>query len=407
MLKMLSTRHHRSRGLGCALIALVAAGLSAEVRAQDWVFQPTIEAGVDYNDNVRLNEAQQNFDDEVLGVDVSAGARISRRSPTGSVEILPRIRVTRYDSDIDADAEDFFLDGVFRRNGQTNRFALTARFIDEDVIRSELDDPDFDNPDVDRPITDDSGLVRIKNRMRLAGLFPDLEFDLSERTRLGFGAGFMDVDYDNDQGSLSGFQNIDGSVRLTRQLSDRDAIEARLFARTYEPDLGGFEADSVGLRLRLNRQVSEKLVGYVMAGYEDFDTSSGSSESAFLFGAGMTRQFVVSRLVFDISSSADPSGVGQVLERNQVRAKLERDLSDLTNVWFSLRFQETEGLLFDAPNSDREFLRAELGTERRLNRAWTVVARYAHTRQEFAVDNRDETSNALFVGVRFQPPAQR
>lgn len=377
--------------------------------AQDWRIEPTVLAAYDYNDNIRLNDDSQSQgqDTDASGVAVELGADISRRAPTSLVRLRPWIRSTHYGTD--ADSEDFFLDTLFRNTTPKSEWSFEARFQDEEVLSAEIADPDFDDPDIDRPINDDSGLVTQENRRQRFVVTPRAAFRLTERVTLGLSAGLIDTEYDNTQ-AFSGFQNSFADISLSRRVSEKDTVRLLLFGRRFEPDLAGIESDSYGATLTYDRQITERYSTFVRAGYESIDTTSvvggqsvDSSDGALLFGAGLRRQFEVSRLVLDAQRSVGPSGIAELLERNLVRARFIRDLSELTELRITARYQDTSSTADNSLLSDRQFARVELDVDRRLTRAFSVIAGYAYTRQEFDGAGSEESSNAVYVGFSYNP----
>jgi hypothetical protein len=395
-------------------LAFVSSLVPAQVVAQDWIFQPTFGLGVDYNDNVRLGsrtQAIEGQDDKVAGIELDAGARITRLSPTGSVTLLPFIRSSHYGSDTDASSDDYYLDTIFQHRQERSQWSLTARFADEEVLSAELDDRDFDDPDIDQPVTDDSGLVIFENRRTRFAFSPGVSINASERTTLGFAGRFTDVAYENSGTSLTDFKDarIEASVR--RSLDEQNALTVKIFGTNYDPDIEGLETDTYGLTAELSRRFSQRYSGFVSAGYQYADTTSlggatTNNEGALLFALGLSRRFLVSNLAVEVRRSVDPSGIASLLERDQFRVRLSRELSELTTASISARYQQTNGLTVDSPTANRDFGRVELRLNRQLSRAWAITAAYSYTTQEFADERSSESANEFNLGIRYLRPTR-
>jgi len=404
-----------SRGWHSILLVLAGCfcyGLPSDGFAQDWQFQPTITLTADYNDNIRLNAGGTQDGGEATGGVLRAEARIWRQSPTGIARFSPAVRSSQYGTD--ADSNDYFMNAFFQHVGQKSEWTLEARYADEEVLNAEILDPDFDNPDIDNPITDDSGLVTVENRRNRLVLAPRVGFRLSQKTTLQFLGQYIDTGYDSGANSLSGFTSLYAEGALVRALSDKNTLGISLFGRNFDPDIQGFEADSYGAIATFERQVSAQNSGFVRVGYEKADIDSllggqviSESEGAFLFGVGATRQFEASRLVIDVQHSVSPSGIAELLRRILVRVRYVRELSERVRMTISVRYQDSKSILEDSALANRNLGRAELGLQRQLNRAWSVVGGYSYTRQEFADLSNAESSNAIYLGVQYSPPKRR
>jgi opacity protein-like surface antigen len=390
----------------CFFCALTSAN------AQDWVIAPSVTLSAMYDDNSRLNvtDAAQ---DELSGGDLDARVRIARRSPTGSVVLIPRVRAEFFPDDPEDESDDYFLNFNGTHKAQKSTWAFRARYSAQQVRTAEIEDPDFDNPDVDRPITDDSGVIQIENRRNRLSLSPGAEFQISPRTRVGIVVDHTDADYDNNDAGLQDYQNSAVSVNLTRQLTQQNAVSLQLFGSSYEPETGDSTSDSLGLTLQFARQLSERYSTQVFAGFQQVTTDSinagqpsSITDDVPLGGVSLMREFQTSRLVLDLRHSVDPSGRGLVTERTHFRASFRHQFTPLLTGSISGRYVQ-ENTVPDSPfRPDRDFAALQLDASWRLNRNWTLLAAYVYTRQEFTIQSDSASSNRVRLGIRYAPPSR-
>lgn len=391
-------------------LAAVIAIVPVETLAQDWIFNPIVTLSASYNDNIRLAEDAAQEDD-VSGGELDAQAHIVRRSPTGSVTLIPRVVASSFPDDPEEEYTDVYLDFIARRRLQKSDWLFVARYSDVEVLTAELADPDFDNPDIDRPITDDTGLVQIENTRERFYLSPGAEFQFTDNTSLGVSADYVDVSYDNSSGDLTDYSDINLEANLSYRATERNTVGLLVFGTNYEVDDNNFSSDGYGAALSLKRQFSPRTSGYFLAGYqrtESEDLSSGtlekSSDGSSLFGLGMTRDNEISRLVVDLSSSVSPTGEGNVVERNQLRGIYTWQMSPVISGTVNLRFQKTDSLGGDNTQDDREHGQISLGLSWQFKRAWFLTSSFVFTQQEFSDRPQDASSNWVKIGLRYSPP---
>src|SRR5690606_14166613 len=96
----------------------------------------------------------------------------------------------------------------------------------------------------------------------------------------------------------------------------------------------------------------------------------------------------------------NPNAVGFLVERNEVRLRFGRQLSERLSVGFGLRAMETGAL--DRDTSDREYIRADFDLEWAFTPSWSFAARYGAIDQEFSGERLDGTANMLSIGAVYR-----
>lgn len=412
---MNDTNHKRlsDSQLTATLVAiLVTSSLFAPTiaLAQAWTISPDLRLDFVFDDNARLR-ADEALQDEISGGELDARVRFARTSPTGSIMFMPRLRTDRYSSDEEFDSDDYSAIFSGQHRTQKTTWSLSARYSNEEVRVAELEDPDFDNPDIDRPITDDSGISQVRDQRVRSTISPTVRLNISPKSQIEFAADYTDTSYDENAGGLEDYRFTNLEVNLIRQLTQQNLLSVGIFGNRFDVEDDSFTSDSGGLTARFTRQFSPRFSGFVSAGLQkidsDFFTAGSpdkSSDNTFLAAAGFTRQYEITRIIMDISHNVNPSGIGFLTERTQIRANLSRRLSPLITGTVDIRFLKENTVPDSQTRPDRDFGQIRLGLTWPLSRNWSLIAAYTHRRQKFATGTDEATANLASLGIRYSPP---
>ena len=126
-------------------------------------------------------------------------------------------------------------------------------------------------------------------------------------------------------------------------------------------------------------------------------------ESGFSGGAGVRWEFLVTNLFLDATRSLDPSSSGHIVVRDQLRARIERRLSELLTLELgarAIRDDRPEGV---ANLQDREYFTANARLTWRFRRDWTLGGGYEYVWRDEENDPRAATANRFHVGITYLP----
>jgi len=98
-----------------------------------------------------------------------------------------------------------------------------------------------------------------------------------------------------------------------------------------------------------------------------------------------------------------PNAAGAVVERNQLRFRLMRALQPRLSFLAGVRATRDEAINEGSTYPTREYLTGELGFEWRITRRWSVVGAYDYIWQEYSDEPSDSSSNAVTLGVVYEP----
>jgi hypothetical protein len=379
--------------------------LSAAANAADWSFDPRITAGPDYDDNNRLTSVPGE-EVEVFGAAVDADVTITAATPRTTFSIFPRVKATFYpgESDEQTDSEYLLLDYEFRGERYDGLF-------DADISRREtlgryLPD-DFDD-DLGTPGDgDDLGNSPERNVQKRFDVSPSIGFEVTERSRLEFGIGYLDVSYEEQvSDDREDYNSLSGDVGYRFLLSPTKSVVLRAFARQYDP-ADDVATDSQALALEWWNRVSETSRVYVRGGsnrVEEIDQFGESTwNNGFTGGAGVEWAFEVTNLFFDVTHGLDPNSSGRLVERDEIRLRVNRKLSPVTTLQFVVRgVQDGKTTVQDA-FQEREYVSAAVGFEWRMTRQLALGGSYQYVWRSIEDEPNDAQANRLFLGLTWQP----
>ena len=109
------------------------------------------------------------------------------------------------------------------------------------------------------------------------------------------------------------------------------------------------------------------------------------------------------KLFLDATRSLDPSSSGHIVVRDQLRARIERRLSELLTLELgarAIRDDRPEGV---ANLQDREYFTANARLTWRFRRDWTLGGGYEYVWRDEENDPRAATANRFHVGITYLP----
>ncbi|HEY8540429.1 MAG TPA: hypothetical protein VIL28_16315 [Steroidobacteraceae bacterium] len=384
-------------------VALVAAWVSTPADAQNWEFSPKLQLGYEYNDNYRLDFAGQEIEVSGALMDVTLPLRLI--DPVVKAEIAPRVRATYFPNERDQDSTDYFLRGLLERRTQRHIAGISAYFSREDVVRSELPPPDIDegiDGDLGDIETGDAGRVLFRNERDFIQVKPYWNYDVTQRTRTELGGYFIDASYErNFEGFQQDYRDYGVDVGWAFRVSPRSRLALRGLASRYETT---FDAEGYGAEVEWRTDYSETTQVYARLGAQrtDLKRANGEAQNSFVGGIGGNWTWPTTKIFLDLTRRVGPSAAGAIVERNQLRFKLSRAIQPRLSFLSGVRASYDEGL--DSPTfQKREYVSAEVGFDWRMTRKWSLVGLYHYIWQEYSHEPADTSSNAISVGIVYEP----
>jgi opacity protein-like surface antigen len=411
-------RRHSLTGLPRALapLSVLVAGLMAlpsAAVAQQWVFNPEVEIGVQYIDNPRLIE-NGDTDNQTGGL-LDIGAAFRRNTQTSSLLFRPTAAIFRYADDSDLDSERYSADFNATSRGQRSDWRFLGNFNQQEVFRGERTFADIDEePGLDDSDQTGTGRTSERRQRDMWRLRPGFTFDFTERTGFKVDVNYLDVRYDTEEdGEAVDYTNGRVDAAIVRALTPDSSLEFGVFATKYEPDsFSRPETDGTGARIRYEKRVTDISTFFIDVGAQDSEIESTDplqadiSETSFLWNIGYARRLERTRWRFDFGQNVTPSGSGRMVERDLYRAIMSHQLKPRWLLELSAVALNSDSLGGEdlVTTSDRDYLqgRATLGYQ--LTRSWTVESRYSLTHQDFEDTPGDAQEHEVRLSLVYRPP---
>jgi len=378
--------------------------VSAPAIAEPWELNPTIEAGLLFDDNYRLTPDGTEI--EVQGPVVDAALELRTLTQTGEFSLTPRIRATYFPDETDLDTIDYFTDLNWEHRGQRADTSIRGEFAQQDIVNSEQPTVggggDLGDPDIG-----DSGIAFVDNRRTRASLRPTVVFELSQRRDLQLGAGYTDVSFDEQVSTAQvDFSVGDLVVGLATRVDETTSFIARIRGAHY--DIESQEpTDNYGAEVEWSRRTATDSRGYLRAGALNVELQNGESEVAWVAGAGVELMMGRNELFLDLSRNVGPSSAGTVVTRNQLRARWTRAVTPRLSFLAGLRGTYDESVDELAAFRPRTYATGDVGLQWFWQEEFSLRATYDYTWQEFRETDIDAKSSGAMLTVLYQPQQRR
>lgn len=398
-----------------ALLAGAFGVAASSAAAAGWEFQPRIEVSALYDDNYRLTDVSE-AEIEVTGGFLDAELAFRSETPISLAEFLPRVRTSVFPDEEQEESTDEFVGFAYERRSQRLESRISLGYAEESVVTSELLAADFPDIDLGDVVVGDSGRISVRNRRELLSAKPSLSWAWTPTRRLELGASYLDASYEEQAFEQTGYTDIGVFGGVSVDVSPRDSIEALVRVSTYEPERARADTERAAFDLEWTRRWSPTMRFYVRAGVETADTevvaldpqrrpiTVSVSETTPVGGIGAAWKYEVTEIVLDAVRSVSPSSAGVVVERDEARLRMRRDLRERFAVFGNLRNVRTKGAVEDiAQVRDRDYIAARLGFEWRATRPLRLLGAYDYAWQEFEGEPDDAVSNSISISFIYEP----
>lgn len=387
----------RNRPVGRYWVSLPLALAACSATAANWEIGPRVQAGYRYNDNYHLE--QPGGEVEVSGGEADVGVTFRTVDPRTNFEITPRINATYFPDEKDEDSTDYYLNASFSDITPRRRINVPFLYSQEDVVDSELPDLD-DGGGLGEPVTGDSGRFLVRNRRDFFRIAPSFGYDLTQRYRLELDAHYLQADFDNQVANAQqDFSEFGAGAAFGFLTSQRSTLYVRALGFQYDTST---TTDAYGGEVEWNTQYSENSRAYIRLGAQQTKPENGPSDSNVIAGAGGQWASQRNRLFLDLTRSVGPVAAGTVVERYQLRLRVDHDVSQRFALRAGARLSRDEETQ-DGTYPTREYAIGELGFEWRWMRQWSLIGTYNYRWQEYEDEPSDADASSFLIGIVYEP----
>lgn len=387
----------RNRSVGRYWASLPLALAACSATAANWEIGPRVQAGYRYSDNYHLEQPGGEVD--VSGGEADVGVTFKTIDPRTNFEITPRINATYFPDEKDEDSTDYYLNAGFSDITPRRRINVPFLYSHENVVDSELPDASIGGG-LGEPGQGDSGRFLVRNRRDFFRIAPSFGYDLTQRYRLELDAHYQQADFDNQvPGAQQDFSEFGAGAAFGFLTTQRSTLFVRALGFQYDTNT---TTDAYGGEVEWNTQYSENSRAYVRLGAQQTKPENNPSDTNIIAGAGGQWASQRNTLFLDLTRSVGPVSAGTVVERYQLRLRVDHDVSQRFALRAGARLSRDEETQ-DGTYPTRKYAIGELGFEWRWMRQWSLIGSYNYRWQEYADEPSDADASSFLIGIVYEP----
>jgi len=387
--------HNRLSG-AVLIFALLA---SASAQAEKWYFEPSFDARLGYDDNVRFTS---DFEDSAFSAYLKADARFGVRTEVSDAKFGIQLDTRKYQGESDLDVSNQFYNMDLAYKAGLNTFRLRGDYNNDSTRTSELLTTGFLSQTIPRT-------YRLLN--------PSWERVLTERASMQLGYTYSDASYDDDgETGLVDYSYETASLVGNYEWSERTQLQASLNFSMYDAKDVFSEYKSYWLQFGAIHRFSETLKGTLMIGprYTRFDFRGpggidlNADDDTYLAELRLHKSYETWNVEGVLRSFESPSSSGRLLRTKAAELNIDGRLSARTGYSFKTGFyrNSTSAGLND-PSQDRDYFFLEPRLSWRATRWWRVTGSYRYRSQDYTAGTAARaTSNSVFLTINYIWPRE-
>lgn len=372
--------------------------------AAQWRVAPSIGAGLTYDDNFFL--VDDNLSTEsVNGWALGAEVRFSYDSQLTEFSLTPRLRLDKYDSDLDLDTNSAFLDFDYLYTGQLSQFQFRGSYSDETIRTGERSDIDFDVNDPDDIPSDDSGrVIGTDDRQRIF-LAPNWSYRTGDRSSVRLNATYLDVTYDEVPfGFLRDYIESRIQASFEYDMSEKNTVGLSGYYRQSDFEQADSDIEGYGLHVDFQRSLSETTLLRVKMGADSTEDNTGVDRTNPIGEISVIHNLQTSQILASYRRSVQGSGAAELSVRDALSLNITRNLSEKFKVGAGIIAYQTSALDDNTVSFDeRDYVQIGGLFVWRLTRALSVNFDYRYTYLDRKSSDSDASSNAMDLWFRYSP----
>jgi hypothetical protein len=392
--------------MAAACVAILGAtALAPAAGAAEYTVAPDVRVGAHYNDNIRLRETDEL---EVLGGRAELGLLTRWRTETSEILLRPRVRVSRYDEEIE-DSEDYYFDFSALTEGERSRWSVVGNAAREQIVRRQ--EIEFDIIDrLEDPDLDEFGRIDVQRRRSFFRLAPSFSYEVTERGEAGAGLSYRDVRYSpQEPGEALDFTDARAETFFIYQLTPLSRFRTTAFVSRFEADEIRNDSTTYGLRGRYEVDLTETYLVHVDVGAQRTEIEAGlasevdDSATGFLFDAGVRRQLERTDIRLSGGRGLQPSGRGFLRETDRIQLALRHQFLPRWYGELAGRAQRSD-VVGDAPGlNERDYFEVRTLLGHQLAPDWNLEASYLFRYLDYEDRPGSAKANEAFLTVNYQP----
>lgn len=389
-------------------IFLVLAGIflqTGTAEAQEWRFEPLLRAGLEYDDNARL-DTRTDEQVELNGWLAEVAATMAYASERSTFSATPRALVRRYSDNPEFDSDDIFFVARHTFDGTRNDFGFRLQFDQQQVRTAERSDTDLNADDPGEVEDDSTGRVLLFGERAKWTLAPYWRYRMTEDSQIGLDVTYYDVQYD-DELKVRLRDYTDGRVNLTFRRSFSPNTSGAILAtyRRFDKELFGLDpVEGYGAQIGFTHDISSQTVLRAMAGVESADDGITDRVTEPVADISLRHDLETIRLLAFYRRIIGASGNGQLSVRDSLMLTATRQLTEKISAGVGLRAYQSKNLS-QVLQDDREQVQLRANFTWRFTRSFSTSIDYRYTVLDRGglVESESANSNQVNLWFAYEP----
>jgi hypothetical protein len=309
--------------------------------AADYQINPRVEVAGGYNDNVTLVTGAN----EISAADALVDARVEllAQEPNWQWHVTPEVHGNWYSghSGLNSNGEVLYLDG--KRSGARYTLDLSGYGASQSLITNYLPTATISTGlGTSQPGT--TLATPASTRENLGYLRPSYMLEMTTRSSLELNLEYTDARYTQKEQGYTNYRDLAGAIGLVLKTTPTGSVTLRGAGAGFDPDVGR-TADTYGVDVQWDGKFSATKEYYLRVGAARTDLSgalageptASSSTTTVTGGAGTQWTYTLTEIFVDLTRTVEPSGVGYVVNRDQLRMRIARHFTPRLAGFLGLR----------------------------------------------------------------------
>lgn len=408
ILSPMSLSHPR---LLLTLCCVVTLGIPQISEATEWVANPSVRLGLEYNDNITLTTAPH---DSVTGANLTTNLDLGARQESWEVWAGLQLSGRRYVDRDDLDADNRSANLRYEHRAERSLWSLKTSYTDESILNTTTIDAD----------------VGKQSARTNTNLNPGWSLSLTETTQLRMDYQYIGTRYDDGvRAGLLDYQQQAVNLTLSHQHTSRISGYAILGFSTFEVTTPESQivtsytntSQTNTVQLGISYDFTETLKGSLSGGPRKTVSETktiqfcglgclthvpnSSTSYGSVFEVNLKNQLELTTTSIGFRRGLDPSGSGSEVQSDSLSLGINRQLTpERLSLWASASIYKFEALDMTSNSLNRKYYQFESGWRWRWREDASIDASYRYSRQQYLNASEIASANAVFVTFSYMLP---
>jgi hypothetical protein len=404
--------------------------ISQAANSAEWSMQPSVQAGREYNDNIRYTlQPHGTVYGTFINPSLDAGVRSAIWQLNGNIDYMQK----RYPTATDLDSDD-------------HRFNLSSLFQTERSVWQLSGSSAKSSLVTEQQSNTSTGVTQLNRVQDSRNIGPTWTWFMTELTRVRLAYQVSDVSYvDGASALLYDYRQQSTTISLLHQLNPQDLISVDAGYSYFRVPITGVVSRGASIQAGLTRQFTETLKGTITAGARNtatvipggtplynysnpndflscflgalvagedwrvvcatgFTTTQRLDTTSVIYNINLENQFGNMQANLVLTKAVEPTAFGAESTTDSLTFGVGKPLSEKLSTGFSVYAYKTSTIAGNVTGVDRRYYQLEP----RLGWQWTREAsvnssyRYSHLKRNG--ENMPVTANSVYLTLMYQWP---